>query len=536
MKKISLENLFSSSIIHGLQRTMITTCSQWSEKYRICGKPYPGNYSFLRHPWMKEILDCDNEYVISQKAAQVGFTEGALNRVFFGIDIKGESCLYVLPTADGAGDFSTSRFDAAIDLSPHLKSLFSDVKNIGHKRAGSANLFIRGSRSKEKLKSLPVSLLIFDEVDEMKQDNIPLALERVSGQTEFQIWFISTPTIPKLGVNKYFMKASKRSFVFECPHCNKMIDLRYPESLINIDDPNQCKLICYLCKGILEHENKIEFLKDGYWIKECDGDGIGYKINQLYSSTVSGLPANTSKKWLASQSNAAEEQEFYNSVLGEAHLVKDAAITDADLDKCIKEHKNLTVPRDLGFFTMGIDVGKYLHVTIDKWVNDHCQTIAILKVSDFSELEKLMVNYKILMAVIDANPERRKALEFAQAFPGHVKLCFYARGKRNVSITDDDDDYFRSDFTVSVDRTSWIDAAFARYRKATISLPADTPLEYREHVKSLVRVYKKDPDGNPIGIYVNTDDDHYAHSRVYSEIAYPLAASLTRNTDIRNIL
>jgi hypothetical protein len=45
---------------------------------------------------------------------------------------------------------------------------------------------------------------------------------------------------------------------------------------------------------------------------------------------------------------------------------------------------------------------------------------------------------------------------------------------------------------------------------------------------SIVRIYEKDVDGNPIGKYVKagSDDDHFAHARNYSEIALPLAASL----------
>jgi len=122
------------------------------------GQPFPGPWSFKYHPWAKGMHDCTAEIMVGQKGAQLCYTEVGLNKSYYNIDVLGNSVLYVLPASTpDAADFSTSRFDPALELSPHLASLFSDVKNIGHKRAGSANLFIRGSRSRNQLKSIPVA-------------------------------------------------------------------------------------------------------------------------------------------------------------------------------------------------------------------------------------------------------------------------------------------------------------------------------------------------------------------------------------------
>ena len=135
------------------------------------------------------MCDANEQLVIGQKAAQMGYSEVGLNRTFKAIDIDGQSVLYVLPnTKPDASVFSSSRFDVALELSPHVRDLFSSVQNVDHKRAGSASLYIRGSRSRAQLKSLPVGGLVFDEVDEMVQKNIILALERTSGQLEEDIW------------------------------------------------------------------------------------------------------------------------------------------------------------------------------------------------------------------------------------------------------------------------------------------------------------------------------------------------------------
>ena len=92
-----------------------------------------------------------------------------------------------------------------------------------------------------------------------------------------------------------------------------------------------------------------------------------------------------------------------------------------------------------------------------------------------------------------------------------------------------------NELNVTVDRTSWIDLALSRFRSQMIALPKDIPKEYRDHIKSLVRIYDKDQDGNPIAKYVKagSDEDHFAHARVYSEIALPLSASLAVSSNIK---
>jgi len=121
-----LMTLLAEKITSGLKRKSVTKCSAWAEAYRVMGEPFPGPFSFKHHPWVKELHDCESEMMIGQKAAQMGYTEVALNKTFYNIDIHGRSCLYVLPKSNpDAGDFSTARFDPALELSPHLQNLFS---------------------------------------------------------------------------------------------------------------------------------------------------------------------------------------------------------------------------------------------------------------------------------------------------------------------------------------------------------------------------------------------------------------------------
>ena len=67
-------------------------------------------------------------------------------------------------------------------------------------------------------------------------------------------------------------------------------------------------------------------------------------------------------------------------------------------------------------------------------------------------------------------------------------------------------------------------------------LPQNISIEYREHIKNLVRHYRKDTNNNPISEYVAVGPDHFGHARCYAEIALPLAASLITSQDIKVFL
>jgi hypothetical protein len=514
------------------------------------GQPFPGHYSFKHHPWSKDMHDCSDEMMVGQKAAQMGYTEVALNKTFYNIDILGNSCLYVLPASTpDAADFSTSRFDPALELSPHLKHLFSNVKNIGHKRAGSANLFIRGSRSRNQLKSIPVSLAIIDEVDEMVQSNISLIFERMSGQLQKQSFLLSTPTIEHYGINTYFNQSSQDHWFFPCPSCSRHIQLTFPECLVitaeDWSDPRiyETYLICPKCRNKLSHEQKPEYLPKGAWVSSHTDKAMrGFHVSQLYSSTV--RPYDLAASYLKGKTNPSDEQEFFNSKLGLPHEPEGARVSDKDIAECMGSYRMVDKVTKSSLVTMGIDVGKWIHYEITEYhigaartTNDinllaHAKVLKMGKVEQFEELDHLMGHYRVNFCVIDANPERRKALEFAERFWGYVKLCFYGRGVNGKNITV----HRPEEHTITVDRTSWLDLSLGRVKDRRIKFPIDTSIEYKSHLKNLVRITQKDKDGNPVGRYQNTGADHYAHARTYCEIALQLATSFAQSHNIGSVL
>lgn len=535
------------------------------------GGTFPGPYGFKFHPWAKGPHDSQASWNVSMKSAQMGLTEVGINRAFYTLDVLKRDVLYVLPTAINATDFSKARFNTALRLSPYLKTLFTDTNNVNLKQAGATTLYIRGSRGDSNLKSIPVSELILDEVDEMDQEQIWLALERLSGQLEKNIWAISTPVLPNRGVHKLFQPSTQEHFMFKCPRCSKMTELIWPDCVEiigeSVIDPrcHESYLKCKECGGKLEHEDKPNFLKlkepgtDGTaeWVATHDNgnkDYRGFYINQLYSYTVT--PGELVVAYHRGIGDEGAMSEFHKSKLGMPYISEGGQITDEQIDVCIRPNYTRQDPRPRTFknhfITMGVDQGDWLHIEVDDWtfnaldrdLNAHAFPKVVwqgkFSVKDdngWDRLAEMMSEWQVMHCVIDADPNMNDARAFARRFPGYVTLCRYRRGVPQKEMQITDTDAFRTKIA-TVDRTSWLDIALGRFKTdpPRIALPRDVSFEYRDNLMNLVRTYTRDENGNPRAEYAETGADHFGHARCYAEIALPLAASYSEGQDIKRFL
>jgi hypothetical protein len=548
-----LEKVFAEIVAGGLQRKSIKSCSRWASTYRVAGgQTNPGFWNYRLHPWSRAMHDANENFCVGMKSAQMAYTETLLNRTFFKMDIEGVNCLYVFPNKNpDASDFSASRFDPALELSPHLRNLFSDVKNVGHKRAGPANLWIRGSKSRIGLKSIDPSFVGLDEVDEMHQENIQLALRRTDGQLHSQVWAISTPTIPEFGIHKMFLQTSQESWFFTCPNCWKEITLVYPECFVlmgeHLLDPklSDSYIKCPLCDKKVEHEDKVKSQNEtGRWIPqvdEYDTQRRGFYINQFASCVKT--PDKIAVTAIEADTNPAAEQELWNSIAGLPHVVAGAQIEDHHIDQCMGTRRVADKIPPYKMKTIGVDVGKWLHYEIGGWsfpkmgpdlnMIANMEVLQVGKVEKFHELEQLMREFQINFMVIDKQPEERAVYELCCKFWGRAKRCHYARGigSKKMVVAANDDEHL-----VSVSRTFWLDASLGRVRAGRMRLPIDIPQEYRDHLKNLIKKYEEDSGGDDVSKYIKRGPDHYAHAHNYNEMALPLAAAIATNQNIRSFL
>jgi hypothetical protein len=545
----SLSDIIRITLTQSLERRAVQKCSRWAEKYRIMGEPFPGPWSFKYHPWTIGMSDSESEMNCSMKGAQLSVTEMLLNRVFFSMDVLRLDCLYVLPNVrPDTVDFSASRFDAALKRSPHLRSMFSEVKNVGHKMAGAVNLYLRGSRSESGLKSIPAGQVFLDEFDEMDPDAMDLAKERMSGQRTKRIWAISTPTIPGFGIDKLFMDSTQERFTFKCPHCSRMIDLTVANLVVcgeSHTDPRveESHLICGECKHVLDHRQKPYYLADGVWVPTYpQRRERGFHISQFYSSTVS--PVEIAVATHKSKTSRAAEQQLWNSKYGLPIVTSGSKVTIKQIEDAIARstHSKMVGPtKDL--ITMGIDVGRVFHVVITAWkfpsfvinnnlnANAYAYVLYEATVPDPADIVRLVEKYRPHHIVGDSMPERRLMVDFCKKWPSTFSMCQFSNGRSQDVIRVGSNESIRM---LTADRTYWLDISLGRFIANSINLPTDVSTEYKDQVQVPTRVQRQDQYGNPIAQYLSAKDDHFAFAQMYSEIALAMTAGVGKVENIKD--
>jgi DNA-directed RNA polymerase subunit RPC12/RpoP len=393
--------------------------------------------------------------------------------------------------------------------------------------------------------------LILDEVDEMNQRSIWLALERLSGQLHKFVFSLSTPTIPNFGIHKLYLQGTQEHFYFKCPRCGRTTELIFPDCLEicgeGITDPDMRRsyLKCLECKKEIKHEEKPDFLKPAYWEStvNVDEDHRSFYINQMYSYMVK--PWELAAAYFRGIGDEAAMVEFYNSKQGLPYIPDGGQVTDGEIENAIQGYFKANQRPDIGTdrcIVMGVDQGKMNNVVVVEYLlsgggidlnaSAHAKILweGKLPGDDFTTLDPLMREWQVRACVIDADPQINDARRFARRFPGYVYLCRYRRGVTGKELQVAEEDGGAP--IVTVDRTNWLDASMGRFHSDRVHIPADTSHEFKEHLKALVRTYEKDDQGNSRAIYLNTAPDHFAHAFNYAEIALPLAAGIVSGGDV----
>lgn len=538
-----MERRFLDGVRENIRGSSLDTCYRWSCARRfmqpVASKPGFW-YSGRDYPWVKEILNTRARFNWVMKGAQVGLTECGINRGLFETDYHGRDVMYLLPTDKAAILFSRTRFDNAIKLSPYLADRVKVTNEV--KQIGTASLFVRGANGDINVKSTPISRMLMDEIEEMDEAQIHLAIERCSGQHDPIIWGMSTPKFPNAGIHKFYLTSTQEHFFFPCPHCHKKIELRWPESIHlageSVEDP-RCResyLKCYECNGKLPHEHKRQWLGGGFWeatAVDADPENRGFKLNQLYSPTVS--PVQFAVAYHRGRGDEKARREFHNSKLGEPYVEDGSQVQDAHIDACT----NVIAPYGLNsdipmngdeLITLGVDQGKFHHWVAVKWTirkgvagdaNDKAfgKLIGLGRVfqDNWSELYQLMARYQVRMAAIDFFPEQTQARRFGKQFPGFVWCVQYVTGRGAREISMSEDEYGAN--VAKVDKAGWLSKSLGRVMNREIAFPADIPWEFRRQLKNQVREFKMSTEGNYVAEYTRLSDDHWGHALNYAEIA-----------------
>jgi len=490
------------------------TPSEWACKHRFFkdNQDEVRLYSFEGYEFLRAIQDDRSPTNDIEKSNQVGISEILINGSLYMLDIEGRDVLYLMPTERDVSDFSSSRIRLSIQRSEYLQRHFTNIDNVRHKIMRNSNFYLRGTKSKSGLASVPVSALIIDEFDFTNQEQVSDAQKRLSGHTNTIQINASKPTIPDFGIDKIIKETKQNRWNVKCLYCHKWQPLEW-EANVNYKEVESV-MFCRYCTAVWSEKQRLDIISKGEWRPDSPkSDKQGYHISQLYS------PARTIQQ-LADEYNDIKGDEakataFYNGVLGIPYVAKGSSLNDVILGECLGDYY---MKQKATHTTMGIDVGRVLHVVIDKWKGDVKKHIWIGEVGQFEELPNLMKIYGVDCCVIDGAYDARKAREFIEQFRGKSFACFYPEMRFVEKIIQVNDETQ----TVKADRTATLDKFFARYKMKQAIIPLDRPKDFFAQLKAPKRIYMEKKSGGMVARYKETSADHYTHAGSYSEIAHDI--------------
>lgn len=482
-----------------------TSLAGWAVNTPVILDGHP--FSFDRHEYLKGPYGDPRRFEVHLKATQLGLTVYGMLRSLYSLRYRGfKGVLYLFPSRNDVADFSRARVKNLIAENPEtIGGWLSDTDNLGLKKVGDGHLYLRGMVSRVGLKSVPADFVVFDELDEARdQSAVDMAIERMAHSEFKEVLMLSNPSLPDFGIDKFFQETDQCYWLIKCEGCGRWCNLveDFPRCLQETKDG----LTIRACAGC----GKELDISTGEWVPKKPGaDRRGYQHSQLHSVYVE--PAELLRKFRTARTLT----NFYNLCLGLAYV-------EAENRLAIEEVLSLCgdsgiASRDSGPCYMGVDQGRDLHVTIAN--RSHQKTVALIHLGvyrDWEELDSLMNRFSVVRAVVDALPEMRNARAFAQRHQGKVFLNFYNEHQKGAPRWDE------KALTVLVNRTESLDASHRLIQDSEVVLPreCDVVRDFAGHLHNVAKKLEEDEEtGSKRYVYVRLGEDHFRHAFNYTVIA-----------------
>lgn len=282
------------------------TIDEWADQSRILPEiaaHEAGLWRTSRFPFLRRIMQLLSpshpcQQIVVMKGAQLGFTECALNWMFYTVDYSPAPMLYVQKTLVDMEIFTKQRFDPSLDEMHDIKKrVGSSTRGRGTGDTAKVKIFpggmirLGGANSAASLRSMPIERLMLDEEDsyehDIQEEGSPseLAIRRTANFPRRKIYRLSTPTIKETSViEPLFDGGTKERFYVPCPHCGNMDWIRWGNIKWENEDPKTAMLLCEACGVLIEERYKTQMLAHGEWRAEnSDAAYPSFHISSLYS-------------------------------------------------------------------------------------------------------------------------------------------------------------------------------------------------------------------------------------------------------------
>ncbi len=361
--------------------------SDWADKYRVLSpesSAMPGKWRTDFTPYVKEIMDCENDPLIHttvwQASAQVGKTEVLNNLIGYSIHQDPCPILAIQPTVDMATAYSHDRLRPMIRDSAVLAEIINMKKRSGgntvlHKTFAGGNLSMVGANSPSGLASRPKRKVYGDEIDRYENsagtegDPLLLAEKRTTTFYNKYHFYCSTPGNAETSrIEPLFLSGDQRYYHVPCPHCGVFQVLRWPMIKFDAHDTEgTTHYECEECEGKIWDKDKRFLIDNGVWkAKEKFNGTASFHIWEAYSPWVKFHEI--VDRFLSAKKNPEELKVWVNTSLGETWSAKGDAPDWKRLYERRETWDRKIVPKEGLVLTAAIDVQRNrLEMEVKAW-------------------------------------------------------------------------------------------------------------------------------------------------------------------------
>lgn len=379
--------------------------------------------------------------LVLMKCAQVGFTVmEMLAVIYLGLKFQPATVGMFLPDMNLAGLKSSERFMPVVRTIPEVHKLMtmdsadgsgrkSGEGNVRTRRMGEAMFVFSWTSGRATTESIPMSILSFDEVQEMTLEQMEKTRERLSASPIRYTLMGSTANWPDADIHHWYKRGTQHRFRTECPHCltARPLDDYFPECIKFDSAIDRYRYVC----GEKDCGGWIDDPQRGEWVAEVPEAGQGeapilsIHFPQFLSPTIS--PGEI----IFAYNTATDMKNFFNRKLGKPYLdPSQVPVTLEHMANCVKAGLAVMAKwktRAKGTY-MGIDqMGNFnVHVIKERMPDGRQAVIHVEETYDADPFERsaqLMDLYGVAVCVVEINPNYNDAKKFANRFPGRVFIC-----------------------------------------------------------------------------------------------------------------
>ena len=318
--------------------------------FQLNGKPLSLKDYNLMHP----LYDKQVKRVIYKTGRQVTKSTTLANIMVINCFYrKYFKTLFVAPLEQQVYRFSNLYINPLLNSPLISSNMDKGVQSVKVKtfKSGSTMFFGYCQNGVDRLRSISVDEINWDEIQDILYDHIPVVQECMSASDKKWQRFCGTPKTKENTIEYLWLKSSQNEPAIKCSRCNKTCipDEDTIWKMISEDGP-----ICYHCKKLF----RMEDILNPIWIpaNELAIDKFeGYHIPQIF--VARNL---TKNNWqdIWQKYNDYPKNKFANEVLGISYDTGGRILTITELNKlCVLEPKQTINPAEYINICAGVDWG-----------------------------------------------------------------------------------------------------------------------------------------------------------------------------------